>query len=84
MIEDSVLKEVRAAREAYAKRHDFDVRKIVTDLQALDAVGDWPVVSFVTKPESRFVTRPVVAEGCIPEGDGASTAATARERDGGL
>lgn len=53
MVEDSVLKEVRRAREAYAQRHNFDVKKIVADLQALDTVGDWPVVSFASGAEER-------------------------------
>ena len=44
MNEDSVLQQVRAAREAYAQAHDFDVRAIVADLLVQDARGDWPVV----------------------------------------
>lgn len=44
MTKDDVLLEVRAAREAYAQKHNFDVRAMVADLQARDAVGDWPVV----------------------------------------
>jgi hypothetical protein len=44
MIEDDVLREVRAAREAYARLHHFDVRAMVADLRSRDSVGDWPVV----------------------------------------
>ncbi len=44
MTEDDVLREVRAAREAYAREHNFDVRAMVADLRARDAAGDWPVV----------------------------------------
>ncbi|HZU34459.1 MAG TPA: hypothetical protein VFA18_01050 [Gemmataceae bacterium] len=44
MTEDDVLREVRAAREAYARSHQFDVRAMVADLRARDAAGDWPVV----------------------------------------
>ena len=44
MIEDDVLREVRAAREAYARLHDFDVRAMAADLRARDLAGDWPVV----------------------------------------
>jgi hypothetical protein len=44
MIEDDVLREVRAVREAYARLHDFDVRAMVADLRARDLAGDWPVV----------------------------------------
>lgn len=44
MTEDSVLQEVRAAREAYARAHGYDVRAMVADLRAQDDRGDWPVV----------------------------------------
>lgn len=45
MIEDEVIREVRAAREAYAALHGFNIRAMVADLQAQDSAGDWPVVS---------------------------------------
>jgi hypothetical protein len=32
MVEDDVLREVRAVREAYARLHNFDVRAMVADL----------------------------------------------------
>jgi hypothetical protein len=41
---DSMLQEVRAAREAYARAHGYDVRAMVADLRAQDDRGDWPVV----------------------------------------
>lgn len=44
MVEDDVLREVRAAPEAYARLHNFDVRAMVADLRARDLAGDWPVV----------------------------------------
>jgi hypothetical protein len=44
MTEDDVLCEVRAAREAYAQLHNFDVRAMVADLRARDLAGDWKVV----------------------------------------
>ena len=44
MNEDSIVREVRAAREDYARLHGFDVRKIVADLQKLDRAGDWTIV----------------------------------------
>ena len=40
MIEDDVLREVRAAREAFAQLHDFDVGAMVEDLRARDLAGD--------------------------------------------
>lgn len=44
MIEDDVVREVRAVREAYARMHHFDVRAMVADLQTRNLAGDWPVV----------------------------------------
>ena len=44
MNEDDVLREVRQAREAYARSHNFDIRAMVADLQARDALGDRLVV----------------------------------------
>jgi len=41
MTEDDVLREVRAAREAYARSHGFDFRAMVADLHARDLAGDW-------------------------------------------
>ncbi len=50
MIEDDVLREVRAAREAYVRLHNFDVRAMVADLQTRDLAGDWPVVRHPPRP----------------------------------
>ncbi len=44
MVEDDVLRAVRATREAYARLHNYDVRAMVADLRARDLAGDWPVV----------------------------------------
>lgn len=44
MREDDVLRQVRAAREEYARSHGFDVRAMVADLKERDECGDWPVV----------------------------------------
>ncbi len=44
MIEDDdVIQQVRAARDAYARSHGYDLHAIVADLQAQDLAGDWPV-----------------------------------------
>ena len=45
MIEDDVIRGVRAAREEYARLHGFNIRAMVADLQARDSAGDWLVVS---------------------------------------
>jgi hypothetical protein len=44
MIEDNILKEIRAVRENYARSHDFDVYKMVADLQTMNLQGDWKIV----------------------------------------
>ena len=59
MNDDSVLREVRAAREEYAKAHDFDVRRIVADLQELDRAGDHTVVRLAPR-RPQAVGRPSV------------------------
>jgi hypothetical protein len=44
MNEDSLLQQVRAARDEYARAHGYDVRRIVADLREWDGAGGWPVV----------------------------------------
>jgi hypothetical protein len=62
MSEDSVLQEVRAAREAYARSHGYDVRAMVADLRERDDRGDWPVV--------RLSPRRPAGPGASPSGPG--------------
>ena len=49
MSEDSVLQEIRAAREEYARSHGYDVWAMVADLRERDDRGDWPVVRLVPR-----------------------------------
>ena len=44
MIEDDILREVRAARDAFARSHGYDLHAMVAALRALDERGDRPVV----------------------------------------
>lgn len=44
MPDNSVLQEVRTARDAYARSHGYDVRAMVADLRERDAHDNWPVV----------------------------------------
>ena len=53
MIEDDVIRGVRAAREEYARLHGLNIRAMVADLQDRDAAGDWPVVC---RPARRLAT----------------------------
>lgn len=49
MNEDTVLQQVRAAREKYAKAHGYNAHAIVEDLRIQDERGDWPVVRLVPR-----------------------------------
>ena len=53
MVEDDVLRNVRAAREAYARLHNFDLQAIVADLRARDLADDWPIVRHPPRSPSR-------------------------------
>ncbi|MGP0068675.1 MAG: hypothetical protein ACLQGP_34375 [Isosphaeraceae bacterium] len=44
-----MIREVRAARDAYAQSHGYDVRAMVADLRERDDRGDWPVVRLVPR-----------------------------------
>lgn len=50
MIEDSVLQEVRATRDAFARSHGYDAHAMVAYLRELDERGDWPVVRLAPRP----------------------------------
>lgn len=64
MYEDSILKEVRAAREAYARSHGYNPRSMVADLRARDERGDWPVVRLAPRrPTNPGITIPPTGKG---------------------
>jgi hypothetical protein len=50
MIEDEVVREVRAAREAFAASHGFDIRKMVTALHELGVASGRELVRFTPRP----------------------------------
>jgi hypothetical protein len=54
MTEDEVVREVRAAREAFAASHGYDIRAMVAALHELGVASGRELV--------RFAPRPVVAE----------------------
>jgi len=96
MIEDDVIRGVRAAREAFGQLHGFNIRAMVADLQAQDSAGDWPVVSLPARPpnSSWLPIKPLQPTGAaIPSsqdatplgspGGGASCSAGERPLDGG-
>lgn len=50
MIRDPIVDEVRAAREAYARRFNFDLKLMFEDLQRRQQESGRKLVSFAPKP----------------------------------
>jgi hypothetical protein len=50
MIEDEVVREVRAAREAFAAEHGFDIRAMAAALQKIEAASGHEVVRLAPRP----------------------------------
>lgn len=50
MIEDDVVREVRAAREAFAAAHNYDIRAMCAALRAMDVVDGRAVVRQAQPP----------------------------------
>ncbi len=49
---DPIVEEIRAAREAYAKRFDYDVRAICRDLRQRQKKGEHEVASLTEEEGS--------------------------------
>ena len=67
---DDVLQGVRAAREAFARSHGYDVYAMVAALGRQNAAGDWPVVSFpprAPQPSRLNAIQPNVSESAVSE-----------------
>ena len=47
---DPIVEEVRAIREAYAARFQYDLQAIYRDLQAQERQHGWKTVSFPPRP----------------------------------
>lgn len=60
MIEDEVVREVRAAREAFAASHGYDIRKMVAALHELGVASGREVVRFSPRPAT--IGQPTGAE----------------------
>ena len=50
MIEGEVVREVRAAREAFAASHGYDIRAMVAALREMDLASGWEVVRLPPRP----------------------------------
>lgn len=83
MIEDEVVREVRAAREAFAASHGFDIRKIVAALHDLGVASGREVVRFAPRPAligPPQVLQPTGAATSVSQDSKSPEAAPATER----
>jgi hypothetical protein len=58
MIEDEVVREVRAAREVFAAAHGFDIARMVAALHELGIASGREVVRFAPRPAILRPTQP--------------------------
>jgi hypothetical protein len=63
MIEDEIVREVRAAREAFAASHGYDVRKMVAALHDVGVATGRELISLSPRP----VIRPNVLPSRSPQ-----------------
>lgn len=63
MIEDEVIREVRAAREAFAASHGFDIRKMVAALHAVGVASGREMVCFSPRPVSTLPSESIQQNG---------------------
>jgi hypothetical protein len=77
MIEDEVVREVRAAREAFASSHGYDIRKMVAALHELGIASGRELVRFAPRPATLTPNQSLSPTGAAPAviQDSTSTAA---------
>jgi len=66
MATDSIVAEVRQARDALAKRFNYDLRAIIEDARRRQAASGRKVVSFPPKPARRPPSVPLPDQGMQP------------------
>ncbi len=59
MATDSIIAEVRQARDALAKRFNYDLRAIIQDARERQAAGGRKVVSFPPRPVRKSMAQEV-------------------------
>lgn len=74
MIEDEVVREVRAAREGFAAAYEYDVKAMVAALRALDDAGGRAVVRFAPRPAA--IVEKAIHANPIPRQSGPSPSVT--------
>ena len=72
MIEDDIMREIRATRDNFAAEHNYDVRAMVAALRAEEAASGRLVVSFPPRPvmsgtESTALLVPALPDAASPE-----------------
>jgi hypothetical protein len=77
MIEDEVVREVRAAREAFAASHGFDIRKMVAALHELGIASGRQLVQFAPRPAIIGPNQPLQPTGAAIPVSGGSTLSVA-------
>jgi hypothetical protein len=50
MIDDDILREIRATREAFAAAHNYDIRAMAATLQAAETASDREIVTLPPRP----------------------------------
>jgi hypothetical protein len=65
MIEDEVVREVRAAREAFAASHGYDIRAMVAALHELGVASGRELVRFAPRPAMVSPSQPLQPSGAV-------------------
>jgi hypothetical protein len=68
MSTDTIVAEVRQAREALAQRFNYDLRAMIEDARERQAAGGRPVVSFPPKPARKPAPPNLPNQGMQPTG----------------
>ena len=66
MYEDDILREIRATREAFAKRHNYDLDSMAAEFQANQAKGGRVVVKLEPRPVTLMPVRVATVLDLIP------------------
>lgn len=70
MASDSIIAEVRQAREELAKRFNYDLRAMIQDARDRQAASGRKVVSFPPRPVRKTISRPLPNDRMQPTGAG--------------
>jgi hypothetical protein len=72
MTEDEVVREVRAAGEAFAASHGYDIRAMVAALHELGVASGRELVRFAPRPAATGTNRPLQPSGTAAPEAGSS------------